>query len=146
MERITFADTVRKEWTAVKRRIYVEGNRIGLSIEKNVSKFAVFAKRKAKSTKYYRLRDFYVQLVTDFQLYHDTMVYLVEHGDVKYNEWDRRKYDECKAKISAIIRAKKRLQAKRRLTPRKMLFYLNGYIMQERMRDKYQEYQHGQYS
>ncbi len=88
--------------------------------------------------KHYRLRDFYVKLISDFQAYHDTMVYLVEHGNVKEDSLDRERYEDCKVKIAAILRAKKRLQSKRRVSSRETLMYLNGYINQERMRDKYQ--------
>lgn len=138
MERITFATIVRSKWAAAKKTIYVKVLRLGIAIENYSWKAFVWTKRAIKYTKYHRVRDFYVQLISDFQSYHDTMVYLVECGNVKDDAKDREKYEDCKAKIAAILRAKRRLQLKRRVSSRETLMYLNGYINQERMRDKYQ--------
>lgn len=137
MERITFATIVRSKWIAAKKIIYLGCLRLGTIIENYSCKAFVWTKRAIKYTKYYRVRDFYVHLICDFQSYHDTMVYLVECGNVKDDAKDRERYEDCKFKISAILRAKRRLQLKRRVSSRETLMYLNGYINQERMRDKY---------
>ena len=138
MERSTFAIIVRSKWAAAKKTIYVEVLRLGIAIENYSWKAFILARKAIKYTKHYRVRDFYVKLICDFKSYHDTMVYLVECGNIKDDPKDREKYEDCKAKIAAIFRAKKRLQAKRKFSSKETLMYLNGYINQERMRDKYQ--------
>ena len=138
MERITFATIVRSNWAAIQKKIYVGCLRLGIAIQIYSWKLFVLARKKVKYMKQYRLREFYVRLISDFQGYHDTIVYLVECGNIKDDPKDRERYDDCKAKIAAILRAKKRLQAKRPVSSKETLMYLNGYINQERMRDKYQ--------
>ena len=134
MERTTFALIVRKAYAIAMD----EANNLGIMIIVFANKSRIRLKRVYKyANGWTRFRDFYVGLITDFEKYHNEITYLVESGDVKSDPVIRQRYEKCKASISIVLRAKNRVPIKRKISSRSAMAYLNGYITQERHRQKY---------
>ncbi len=85
-----------------------------------------------------RLRDFHIDLIQDFAQQHHEITHLVETGDVKHNDKDRQKYESCKAKISVILRARRRIHPKNKISNRSALVYLNNQLSNALRKQKYE--------
>ena len=138
MERDTFAVIVREKCANAKRQLYVKSAEAGERIMETCHVLKISTIRKVKYIRgLERLRNFYLYLITEFQNHYDTMTYLVESGNVKDDPYDRSRYEDCKLKIAAILRAKRRIQSKKKLSSRWTLMYLNTHITSQRMAEKY---------
>lgn len=80
-----------------------------------------------------RTKRFLMESMGTFEKEHNFIVSMIESGDVKDN-WDT--YVKCKGRISAILRANRRLNSLTDNT--KVKSYVNEYITRRRFEKKYQ--------
>ena len=78
-----------------------------------------------------------MDLIVEFSKQHDEITDLVETGDVKYNAKDKERYEACKARIAVVLRAKRRIQSKNRVSNRSALVYLNNQLSSAPWKQKY---------
>lgn len=82
-----------------------------------------------------RVKRFLIGNINSFEQDHNEIVNLIESGDVKEN-WE--KYTGCKSRISAILRANRRLNSLKVTNNETVTSYLNEYINRRRFEKKYE--------
>ena len=83
-----------------------------------------------------RMRDFYLNLIVDFEIEHNIIIHLIEYENIniKIDGDTIKKYHKCKSKISAILRAKNRIHNNKTFRSHKatFTFYLHNYFTEQR--------------
>ncbi len=86
-----------------------------------------------------RVGNFYIGLIEKFEKYHHRITELIEEGDLVSDLNRRVEYEDCKTKISAVIRAFKRLEKSKLVSRRLKSVHLRGYMFQKRFNTAYQQ-------
>jgi hypothetical protein len=81
-----------------------------------------------------RIKRFLINNINDFEKDHNYIVDVIEVGDVKDN---LERYLACKGRISAILRANRRMNLLTDNT--RMQSYINEYLTRQRFEKKYQQ-------
>lgn len=82
-----------------------------------------------------RVKNFLINNINDFEKDHNYIVCVIENGDVKDN-WER--YSSCKNRISAILRANRRMNLMKVTDNKTVQSYLNERAHQRILLKKYE--------
>lgn len=95
-----------------------------------------------KTSKYVRGKDrtkrFLMRNISAFEKEHYSIVDMIEFGDLRTNSEDRKKYAVCKSRISAILKANRRLNRMKLTNNENVTFALREHINQHRFAKKYE--------
>lgn len=82
-----------------------------------------------------RIKNFLINNIGSFEREHIVIVNMIEDQNVKEN-WER--YLQCKNRISAILRANRRMTSLKATDRKEVQSYLNEYITRRRFAPKYE--------
>lgn len=85
-----------------------------------------------------RVGDFYIGLIEKFEKNHNRITELVEEGLMDLDPKKRFEYENCKSKISAIIRARKRFDKNNLASSRLISFHRQAYMFEKRFKAEHQ--------
>lgn len=111
-------------------------DKIGAKVENAIKRIVLLYRKYYKqATANTRTKLFLIENINAFENEHNKIVYLIESNCVK-ERWDE--YLVIKSRISAILRANRRLNKLKITSNKAVQSYLNDYINQKRFAKKYE--------